>query len=140
MADVETRPYLPMLFNGTAGSIKQLSRYEPQRKEAAMLFTDMLVPIFLWRTPILPVARHATRQDRCTPSGLIISMKLSGKAIVFSISRQAPVSETLRTMHSRPVANLNEIDPPLNVRLRLLLRGSPWSTYTCTPLNSRKMQ
>ena len=44
--------------------------------------------------------------------------------IDLSTSRHAPPSEIFRTIHPTPVATLNEIAAPLNVRCRLFLRLS----------------
>ena len=51
------------------------------------------------------------------------SVKLSG-TLELTTSRQAPVSDRLRTKQSIEGALPNEIEPPLNVRCRCLLRCS----------------
>ena len=60
-----------------------------------------------------------------------MSLKLSGIPIRLESSKQAPVSERLRTMQSIGGAFAKEIEPPLNVRCRRLVRCSsvkytPW--------------
>ena len=72
------------------------------------------------RTPIRRADRHATRQRRCTPSLLIINVKSLGMPTGLSISRHAPVSETLRTVQSIPAARSNEINPAFKTRWRWL--------------------
>ena len=80
---------------------------------------------YLKRTPIRCAERHATSQDRVKISGLMMSLKKSGMPIGPLTSKQAPVSERLRTVQSMAGAFAKQIEPPLNVRCRWLLRCSP---------------
>ena len=59
--------------------------------------------------------RHATRQGRFTPSLLITRVKLLGMPTGLSISSNAPVSDTLRTVQLIPALS-NEIIPAFRTR------------------------
>jgi hypothetical protein len=85
---------------------------------------------YLKFTPIRRADRHATSQDRVKKFGLMMSMKLLGILIGLVISRQAPLWDMLRTMQSMEGAFAMQIEPPLNVRCRGLLRCS---SVKCQP-------
>ena len=87
-----------------------------------------MVAAYLKRTPIRCAERHATSQDRVKTSGLMMSLKSSGMPIGPLTSKQAPVSERLRTTQSTAGALAKRIEPPLNVRCRWLLRCSSFKT------------
>lgn len=79
---------------------------------------------YLKHTPIRCAERHATLQDRVKISGLMMRLKLSGIRVGLATSRQAPLSEMLRTMQSMAGALAKQIEPPLYERCRGLLRRS----------------
>jgi hypothetical protein len=69
------------------------------------------------RTPTRLAERQATSQERFKSSGLIMSMKVFGRAAARSQSIIAPVEDRLRMVQSTvPIGS--EIEPPLNVRDR----------------------
>jgi hypothetical protein len=86
---------------------------------------------YLKCTPIRCADRHATSQDRVKICGLMMSMNLSGILVGLVISRQAPLSDIFRTMQSMLGAFAMQIEPPLSVRCRGLLRCS---FAKCQPL------
>ena len=77
-----------------------------------------------------PAPRQATWQERFKHSGAMIRVKSLGSPVESSISRQAPPSEIFRTVHLIPLAKANEIEAPLNVRCRMLLRLSMRAHYS----------
>src|SRR6185369_2244475 len=85
---------------------------------------DRMNAIYLNETPIRLAERQATRQSRFVGSGLIWSVKSSGIPTGLATSRQAPVSDKLRTRQSTVDAAPKIIDPPLSVRTRGLARFS----------------
>ena len=85
---------------------------------------DRTNAIYLKETPIRLAERQATWQLRFVGSGLIWSVKSSGIPTGLATSRQAPVSDKLRTTQSTVAAAPKIIDAPLSVRTRGLARFS----------------
>ena len=74
-------------------------------------------------TPTFRAVRQTTRQRRLMASGRIMSVNSSGIPSGLSTSRQAPVSDRLRTRQSNVVLWPKTMLPALRVRRRGLLRG-----------------